>query len=192
MAKEERAAKFSPKKERNSSLDLPLDLNLLDLPLQQSKNTTKQNHLHDTFDNCSRQFSSSRSDTRKENRATKLGYSKSFKFPSPDPISNELHKEKARRTKSTPDSLNVPFYGLAKFSFEKPLYEHKKRTFYDVTENHDALDKNLHLGLKLPVIRVHSTHCQKHELYNRNKSTQSTAGKDFHLPYVKNKKFNGL
>jgi hypothetical protein len=189
MEKEGRAKKLSANKEMGLSQGFPLDLNLLQL--QNSKNKEQINHPHVALNNSS---SISQRNRRKGSRggnkeAVKLGYSKSCEVPMlllDEP--RVCSKQNAKRSFSAPDALAVPAYGMERFNFERPLYEHRNTAYVDRNkeELHTAIDDNLHLSFKLPAIRIHSTHCKKQGLNGKNK-TASTAGKDYRLPYVKNK-----
>ena len=189
MEKEGRAKKVSSSRENDSLQGFPLDLNLLHL--QNSRNQEQIDYPRMAF-NSSSAFSprNKPNSLTKKNKAAKLRYSKSFAVPtllSDEPL---MSKEKARRSVSVPNTLELPSYGLGRFSFERPMYQNRKTTFYDNTEEQNVIDDNLHLSFKLPAIRINSTHCGKQGLHNKNK-TASTAGKDFRLPYVKNPKFHG-
>ena len=173
-----RGKKVAYNGENGSSQGLPVDLNLLYL-----QNSANQENVKSTSSPRSGYRSS-----KMKNKATKLDYSKSA-----CETSNELTfgRMKARRTVSAPDSLEVPTYDLGRFSFERPIYEHSNTIFYDDRSEHNIINENkLPLGLKLPALRIHPPQsCKKLGLQNKSKPA-STAGVDFHLPYLKGHKFH--
>lgn len=173
-----------PKAKNNSarqdvwSQDLPFDLNSLYL-----QNSNKQEPVNTSPSSRNR---NSRS-LRRYNNEVKLEYSKSCEVPSLLADKSALTRRKAKRTVSAPETLQVPAYGLEKFSFERPANECNNMSLCNNCSEDNSFGDNLHLGLKLPSVRITSTNCYAN-VRNKNKTT-STAGIDFRLPYVKDKKF---
>lgn len=168
------------------SQDLPLDLN--SLCLSNSKTQESMNDPYAAFHKSPPSSSerNKRKSLRTNNNEVKLGYSKSCKVPTLVSDKSGLNKRKAKRTVSAPDTLQVPTFGFEKFSFERPI---SNATLCHNCKEQNFFDDNLHLGLKLPPIRITSTHSyRKLDVHNKNKTT-STAGIDFRLPYVKDQKF---
>ena len=190
MEKEGRSKKVSSSREMGLSRNgFPLDLNLLHL--QNSKNNEQIDHPRAAFSRSSpiSQRDKPKNSKQSNKEAVKLGYSKSCRVPTLLDESR-ISKENAKRSFSAPDTLAVPTYGFERFSFEKPVNEHSNTVYaHKNTEGFDVIDDNLQLAFKLPAIRIHSTHSTKQGLQRKDKTAESTAGRAFRLPYVKNKKF---
>ena len=181
-------AKIDSSRQDVWSQDLPLDLNSLYLP------NSKKQSMNDPYAEFQKSLPSSsernkRKSLKTSNNGVKLGYSKSCKIPTLLSDKSGLNKRKTKRTVSAPDTLQVPMYGMEKFSFERPISEFTNTSLCDNCKKEKCFDDNLHLGLKLPPIRITSTQSYKKQEVNNEKNTTSTAGIDFRLPYVKDQTF---
>ena len=174
-----RRAKNNSSRQDVWSQDLPFDLNSLYL-----QNSNKQEPVNTQPSSHNR---NSRRSSRKYNNELKLGYSKSCEVPSLLADKSASTKRQAKRTVSAPETLQVPAYGLEKFSFERPANECNNMSLCNNCREDNSFGDNSYSGLKLPSVRITSTNCYAN-VPNKNKTT-STAGIDFRLPYVNDKKF---